>query len=415
MYCTYLGVYTTTEEPHHFAMAVMGREQQAQSVAPPISFGLLAANNVSREIGEFDHVFVELALNDNSDVEEDLRPARPSKYPAKTHARRVAKLLPSDSGLIYLVGATSELFEDSDMGPKLRQRRYFLYLSGVVDIPDCELLYSISDDHLTLYIPPLDSEKVLWSGMPLSPQQCRRKYDVDTVYTTSSVSDHIAAYHKQNRTAPIYFIHQQTSSIPLNIPKSLLDGTALQPAVDDCRVYKDPYEVSLIRRANEISAAGHKLLMAAVKRARNEAELEAVFTAACIRRQAKVQAYDPIIGAGRNAAFLHYMKNNEPTKGRQLLLADCGAEWEGYASDVTRTYPISGCWTAEAAAIYNIVEEMQRECIKRSVKGVDWRDTQLLAHRVALKGLLRLGIMKGDEEEIFAAGTTKAFFPHGIG
>lgn len=98
-----------------------------------------------------------------------------AKYPAKTHARSVASRLPTKYGLIYLEGMPSQTFEDSDMSPKFRQRRGFLYMSGVVDIPDCKLVYNIETDHLTLYIPPLDPNTVLWTGMPLGLEECLKK------------------------------------------------------------------------------------------------------------------------------------------------------------------------------------------------------------------------------------------------
>jgi hypothetical protein len=94
---------------------------------------------------------------------------------AKEHARKVAARLPPGEGLIYLEGMHSQTFEDSDMIPKFRQRRYFQYLSGVTDIPDCKLVYIISNDQLILYIPPLDTTRVLWSGVPLGLEECLEK------------------------------------------------------------------------------------------------------------------------------------------------------------------------------------------------------------------------------------------------
>ncbi|KAL0640195.1 hypothetical protein Q9L58_000753 [Maublancomyces gigas] len=242
------------------------------------------------------------------------------------------------------------------------------------------------------------------------------RYDVDEVLYSTAVAEEILSFHTSSPTSPVYILHTQSSRIPGSVPRSNMDNLNLQPAMDDSRVYKDDYEISLIRKANTISAAAHRAVMGVVRNAKNEAELEGIFLQYCVSRKAKTQAYDPIVGSGRNAATLHYIHNDEPLKGRQLLLLDAGAEWEGYASDVTRTFPISGRWTKEAKDIYTIVDTMQRECIKRTVKGVDWRDTHSLAHRIAVKGLLQLGILyNGSEEEIFRAGTSKAFFPHGLG
>lgn len=242
------------------------------------------------------------------------------------------------------------------------------------------------------------------------------RYDVDEVLYSNAVTDEILSFHISSPSSPVYILHTQSSRIPNSVPRSNIDNLHLQPAIDNARVYKDDYEIALLRKANAISAAAHRAVMSAVRNAKNEAELEGIFLQHCVSRKAKTQAYDPIVGSGRNCATLHYVRNDEPLKGRQLLLLDAGAEWEGYASDVTRTFPISGRWTKEAKDIYTIVDSMQRECIKRTVNGVDWRDTHMLAHRIAVKGLLQLGILhNGSEEEIFRAGTSKAFFPHGLG
>jgi Xaa-Pro dipeptidase len=237
------------------------------------------------------------------------------------------------------------------------------------------------------------------------------------VDTTPDIPSLLAAYYMLHPKAPIYILHpSHCSSIPDKIPSQIINCDLLQPAIDNCRVYKDAYEISLIRKANEISAAAHRRVQQLVRTAKNETELEAIFLSVCVANFAKSQAYDPICGSGRNAATLHYVKNDEPLDGRQLLLCDAGAEWEGYASDVTRTFPISGWWTQEAFAIYKLVEEMQRQCIARTIKGVDWRETHLLAHRIATKGLIELGILCGGSfDEIYCAGTSKAFFPHGLG
>ncbi|KAA8900332.1 peptidase M24, structural domain-containing protein [Sphaerosporella brunnea] len=354
-------------------------------------------------------------------------PKLSNKYPAKQHARNVAARLPTHDGLIYLKGMPSQLFEDSDMAPKFRQRRYFQYLCGVTDIPDCLLTYRLESDELTLYIPPLNPAAVLWSGMPLGVAECLKKYDIDHCRTTAEFLDDLADYHHQCPASPIYILNSQQPSLFRNsnekisvatvLPLANLDTDSLKPAMDACRVYKDDYEIAAIRQANKISADAHAAVLATVREGNvdNETQLEAVFLSTCISQFAKSQAYDPIIGSGRNAATLHYTRNNEPLKGRQLLLVDAGCEWEGYCADVTRTFPISGTFTKEAKEIYDLVEEMQKECIERCVYGMDFAALHLLAHRIAVRGLLRLGIFKGSEDEIFARGTSKAFFPHGLG
>lgn len=156
--------------------------------------------------------------------------------------------------------------------------------------------------------------------------------------------------------------------------------------------------------------------MASVKAAGNERELEAVFTERCIANGAPKQAYHGIYGSGRAAATLHYVHNNQPLEGKLNLLLDAGAEYENYAADVTRTFPLNGEFSKESRETYELVLEMQKATMAEAKPGVSWDKIHTLAHTVAVKGLLKLGILKGGSlEEIMSARTSCAFLPHGLG
>ncbi|KFY15179.1 hypothetical protein V492_02175, partial [Pseudogymnoascus sp. VKM F-4246] len=186
--------------------------------------------------------------------------------------------------------------------------------------------------------------------------------------------------------------------------------------MDEARVLKSAHEISLIRRANEISSSAHRKVLASLHAATNETQLEAVFLQTCVAKHAKNQAYPPIVGSGENASTLHYEANNEDLAGRELVCLDASCEWQCYAADITRTFPISGTFSQEAAAIYEIVTEMQTRCIEALRPGIIFRDLHDMAMESAIRGLLRLGILKGGTyEEIRDAGTGRLFFPHGLG
>lgn len=187
--------------------------------------------------------------------------------------------------------------------------------------------------------------------------------------------------------------------------------------MDAARVIKDPCEVKLIQHANSVSAHAHREVLAGIHRFRNEAQIEATFVDACMSQGAKHQAYSVIAASGENNSTLHYVKNDEPLKGRQLVCLDAGCEWDCYASDVTRTFPISGSWPSqEAKDIYELVQLMQTSCIEKLQPGVRFLDLHVLAHKIAIKGLLRLGILGGGTpEEMYESGASRAFFPHGLG
>ena len=307
------------------------------------------------------------------------------------------------------------------------QRRSFFYLSGCA-LPDCALTYSVPTQHLTLYIPPIDPDSVIWSGLPLSVEDAKNKYDVDDVQlnTPENIFTKLSSHNGGNE-GPILFIEDQisadVSSALAQFPKS--DSSMLKSAIETSRVTKDAYEIALIRRANTITASAHRAAMRRSKTATNEREVEAAFLERCVALGCREQAYHGIFARGENAATLHYIHNNadipapgdgEKEKGSgPLMLIDAAGESDCYAADVTRTFPMRGSFSPEAKAVYTVAQRMQTECLALLKAGVLWEDVQTRAHEVAIEGLLSLGILRGNKKEIFEKRVSVAFFPHGIG
>ncbi|KAK7402635.1 hypothetical protein QQX98_011615 [Neonectria punicea] len=374
-----------------------------------------APSNIDYELvleDEFDALCVEVKKGD--DLESSTTSSR-NKYPAKLHARKVAAELGVGDGLIYLPGEPTRLYEDSDQSPPFKQRRYFYYLTGA-DFPDCAVTYEMATDRLTLWIPYVEPRQVLWYGATPDAAEAMRRYNVDDVRYTAQLSKFL---HGQLRPATtLYILH------PDQVPPKLTDRprgqthinySKLRPAMDQARVVKTDYEVALIRRAALISSAAHRAVAERLLTMRNEQDIEAVLVAECTARGAHAQAYPIIAGAGVNASTLHYDSNDQPLEGKQLVVVDAGCEWQCYASDITRTLPISGSFTPEAASIHAIVQRMQDECIARIRPGCVFYALHLHAADVAIRGLLKLGILHGGFDEIQKAGTVAAFFPHGLG
>lgn len=316
-------------------------------------------------------------------------------------------------------------YEDSDMPLEFRQRRYFYYLSGL-DFPDCTVTYDLRYDKLYAWIPPPNSIRdVIFNGQKPTPKEVAEIADFDGVAFQEELDEYVYRF-AQERSGKIFLVHSNqvprslaesiSDSRTANAPeKSLFDITNLQPAMNIARSFKSPYEIRMIKKANEITAEAHTNVLRSLRRLKNEAEIEAIFLATCIKNQAKRQAYGAIAGSGVNASTLHYVANNESLKGRQLVCLDAGCEWQLYASDVTRSFPINGKWTKEAKQIYDIVEQMQEECIDLVKPGASYRDIHLHAHRLATEGLLAIGVLKGDIEELIQARVSAPFFPHGLG
>ncbi|KAJ5543028.1 hypothetical protein N7461_009031 [Penicillium sp. DV-2018c] len=347
-----------------------------------------------------------------------------AKYPAKAHARRVAESLKaqhSGAGAIYLEAQKTRLIEDSDEDMPFRQRRPFFYLTGCL-LPNAAVIYDIVADQLTLFIPPIDPESVIWSGLPLSPEEAAKLYDVDRVLFTTDINStlaSIASAHNGQTTA--FAISEQFSEGTSFQGFATRDTTSLKEAIEDARVVKDAYEVALLRKANEISTKAHIAAIQASKTATNEREIEAAIIGTCIANGCREQSYHPIVAAGEGGATLHYVRNDvdlvDPaTKQRKNnVLIDAGGEYQTYCADITRVIPLNGRFAPETRQIYEIVLQMQTECIAMLKEGVNWDDVHALAHRIAIRGLLKLGILRGSEDELFEKRISVAFFPHGLG
>ncbi|KAK5081989.1 hypothetical protein LTR05_007131 [Lithohypha guttulata] len=339
------------------------------------------------------------------------------KYPAKAHCRRVAQYLLdqnlSRDGVIYLEAQKTRMVEDDDQAMHFRQRRYFFYLSGC-KLPDAYLLYSIPLEKLTLFIPPVVQEEVIWSGLPESKEEALAKYDVDDVKYTNEVNAALAAYGPSKSTT-VYAIPEQIAEHITFLPFAATNVDTLRTAIDECRVVKDSYEVALIRKANQISTKAHIEAQQVARHAQNEEELYGAFIGSCISNGAHEQAYHSICASGTSCATLHYVRNDRPLRNRLNVLMDAGAEYDCYCADITRTFPLSGTFTPESQTIYDIVKDMQEAAFKMLHANVQWEDVHAETHRVAIRGLVKAGILVGDEKELFDSRVSVAFYPHGLG
>lgn len=326
------------------------------------------------------------------------------KYPAKAHARRVAEKLGRHAGVIGIVGTKTAFYSNSDQPQPFRQDRYFYYLSGCNE-PNCYILYDIAKDILTLWLPPVDYRRFYYDGRGSTVEEALEKYDVDRAFY---LDQRLQGYVEGLFAGADVLQLGSTSEDPL------------RRAMDACRSVKDVDEIGLIREANKITAEAHKDVLLQLRDCKSEADAEAIYMRTCISRRAREQAYGPIFGAGLNASQLHYIDNDADFGRSQLLLIDAGCEWQRYASDVTRTIPLNrkdpGHWPSpEAKQLYEAVERIQEKCIALMKAGTKFSFVALTAQHLAIDSLLELGILKGDHDDIWEAGTNRAFFPHGLG
>lgn len=292
---------------------------------------------------------------------------------------------------------------------------------------DCYFTYNIESDTSTLFIPPIDPDEVVWSGLPVSPEEAKERYDVDEVLAGTELNPWLA--QRRHESLPIHCLsgEGQVSTNVTFLEFGRVDFADLRKALDWARTSKDEYEVAMLRYANDVSRVAHEAVMNASSKATNEQELEALFVKTCMERGCKEMAYHTIMASGTSAATLHYVHNDaslladDPSRGAEKgkkplnILLDGGCEYKTYCADVTRTFPINGSFTKESKEVYELVLKMQKESLKMVKAGMLWDDVHATAHRVAIDGLLSLGVLKGDPKEIFEKRTSVAFFPHGLG
>jgi Xaa-Pro dipeptidase len=224
---------------------------------------------------------------------------------------------------------------------RTRQRRYFFYLTGC-PLSDCHLIYDMRTSKSTLFIPPVDPDSVIWSGLPVSAEEAKEKWDVDEVEYVTQVNAALARFGASSSDVPkttIFAIPEQISEQISFLEFDNKNLDILKEAIEVARVVKSDYELALIGKANEISTDAHTAVLKHVKKVKNERELEAVFLGTCIAGGARNQAYHSIVASGRAAATLHYVANNAPMENKLNLLLDAGAEWDCYCSDVVGNPP----------------------------------------------------------------------------
>ncbi|QLG74852.1 hypothetical protein HG535_0H01790 [Zygotorulaspora mrakii] len=344
---------------------------------------------------------------------------RGCKYPAKQHNLKVKEhLLSKENTLseqttaLFITGEKLENNKYCDTTREFRQNRYFYYLSGV-DIPGCSLLFNFKTNALTLFLPNIEWDDVLWSGMPLSLEEAFEKFDVDEIVYCNEIEEKL----KHDCFGFRIFTTDLDNVCPKLKDYLIAGDDSFFYAMDEARIIKDSYEIAIIRKATEITDVCHLAVMSALPIEINEIHIEAEFAYHATRQGARSLGYDPICCSGPACGTLHYIKNSEDLDKKASVLIDAGAEWRNYTSDVTRCFPISGKFTKEHREIYEAVLDVQSEVMKRIKAGVHWEDLHILSHKVLIKHLLELGIFKREysEEEIFERKASCGFYPHGLG
>jgi Xaa-Pro aminopeptidase len=250
-------------------------------------------------------------------------------------------------------------------------------------------------------------------------------YDVNDVIDNQNLIDYLRDLIIDNRKGLFYYhflgqnkalsvVDKMLNEFQPILLKTDINLLPVNHIIDNLRLIKSQSEIDLIREACQISISAHKEVAKILGPNRNEQHLDGIFTGYVIFSGAERTAYPNIIASGLNTTILHYAKNKRILQDGDLLLIDAGAEYNGYASDITRTYPVSGKFTEAQLDIYRLVLQIQKECIKIAKPGCTFKDLQNLANSMVYQGLSDLGMFYDylDDDKF---NLSSAFFMHGIG
>ncbi len=347
--------------------------------------------------------------------------------PAEFARRRRQLMRMAGADAILILPAASERIRNNDSHYPYRQDSDFLYLTGFHE-PEAVLVLVPGRRHgeSLLFCRERDPERETWDGPRAGTEGAVERYGMDDAFPISDLDDILPGliegrsrvYYHLGRDADfdlklIGWVNRVRAQIKQGAepPHEFL---ALGHLLHDLRLFKSRDEIATLRRSAAIAAEAHVRAMQAARPGMFEYEIEAELLHA-FRRRGAVPSYEPIVGAGANACVLHYRANNAPLKSGDLILIDAGAELDGYASDITRTFPVDGVFSPAQRALYSLVLDAQAAAIAAVRPGASWIAPHEAAVRVLTEGLLRLGLLKGTLAQCLKDESYRRFYMHKTG
>ncbi len=328
---------------------------------------------------------------------------------------------------ICIVPAAPERMRNNDSHYPYRQDSDFHYLTGFPE-PDAVLALIPGRVHgeTILFCRERDPEREAWDGPRAGPEGAVSEYRVDDAFPIGDIDD-ILPGMIEGRSRVYYHFGRDTefdiklmawvNSVRAQVRRGAVaphEFVALGHILHDLRLYKTRNELRLMRKAAKIAAGAHVRAMQLVRPGMNEHEIEAELLHE-FRRNGAVPSYEPIVGGGKNGCVLHYRANNSVLNDGDLLLIDAGAEYDCYASDITRTFPINGKFSAEQRALYDVVLKAQNASIKEVRAGKPFGAYHDAAVKAIVAGLIKLGLLKDSVEKNIREHTYRPFYMHKTG
>jgi Xaa-Pro aminopeptidase len=338
--------------------------------------------------------------------------------------RRLARLMGEG---VAVIPTAPEHVRNRDSDYPYRFDSTFHYLTGFAEPEAVLVVIAGKRPRSLLFCREKHPERETWDGFRYGPQAAQQAFGFERAYPVAKL-DAVLPKLLENREN--LFFHLGADSAwdarvvgwlnrvraqarnGIAAPAALRDVRVL---LDDMRLVKDAGEIALMRRAAEISAAAHVRAMQATQPGAREYEIEAELLHEFRRHGAQAPAYSPIVASGANACTLHYVANDAPLKDGDLLLIDAGCELDGYAADITRTFPVNGRFSPVQKDVYQLVLAAQAAALAGIAPGRHWDEPHQAALRVLAQGGIDLGLCCGSLDEVLEKGAYKRFYMHKTG
>jgi len=331
-------------------------------------------------------------------------------------------------GGVALVPTAAEVPRNRDSLYPFRHDSYFYYLSGFPE-PEAVIALIAGDDgdRHVLFCRERNEEREIWDGFRYGPDAAREIFGFDEAHPISALGEKLPeiASDRPALFTPLGLFEpwdRKVSNLLNEVRNRVRTGVTapeevvdVRTTLDAMRLIKDAHELSLMRRACAISSAAHRRAMRASRPGMFEYQIEAELLHEFLREGAQAVAYSSIVASGPNACVLHYRENNRLMNDGDLLLIDAGCEYQGYASDITRTFPVNGQFGGPQKAVYEIVLAAQLACIDAVKPGAPFHDYHKVAERVLAQGFIDLGLLSGPLDAVLESGSYKQFYMHRAG
>lgn len=328
---------------------------------------------------------------------------------------------------VAVIPAAHEATRSYDTEYRFRQDSDFWYLTGFPEPDAIAVIDPTLKTPYTLFVRPRDLEMETWFGRRQGVAGAMKNHGVDRAFSVDRfeaelaklLDGHEKLYYRfavdkaLDQTILKYLSTQRVRRLKTAYPPhTIVDPT---PIIGEMRLHKDQEEVGMMQRAADISAEAHVLAMKKVKPGMNEFQVESLMESYMRHKGADGVAYNSIVGGGDNATILHYVENNMPLKDGDLILIDAGAEYRGYAADITRTFPVNGRYTKPQREVYDVVLDVQEQCLEYTKTGNTVKARHEFSIELLTEGMKKLGLLKGNTKDLIRKKEYMKYYMHGVG